>query len=437
MSISWKYRRIEQVGQGSCGVVFRAKRRISGRIVALKELAHGADEDQRRRLAREAEVLATLDHPSIVRLLGIEGSSERLALIMEYVDGATLAQLLRSGPLPLRAAVFVARSVLEALDYAHTHGVVHRDVSPRNVLVGRDGSVKLADFGIARLAGRTRTANPSAGTVPYMAPEQILGADVDGRADLFAAGALLFALVTGEPLFTGSTAHEMEARILSGRSDAANRLPPALSPIVARLVARERDARFATAADALAALPDVEAGRDELGALVAVRVPAPTRPHRWSRWWLTPVGAAAALIGWQQFDSRGAATSTPTTVPAVSSPTVGMGEIVAPIGPSSRLEFTRENDTDPAPVTDAPEKQRVEVAGLPSPQPRKAATRKRKRKRRAKPPPVAPAKTPAKVPAKRMEPARPDWSMSWAHREPWARTGRGERLDNPKKGEQQ
>lgn len=279
--MSWRYKVLECVGEGSGGKVYRARHRLSGRVVALKQMiVDGRDRERRaRRVRREVAALSILEHGNIVQLYGVECSGERTALAMEFVDGATVHELLSFGPLPIDVTLYIVRSVVEALCYAHARGLVHRDVSPSNVLVSWDGDVKLADFGIAKLVGSTRTAGRAAGTPGYLAPEQIRGSDVDGRADLFAVGALFYALIVGRSPFAGETSHEMESRILSAELDISSHVPGRLAPIIEKLLSRARDARYATGAEVLAALPVVERGREQMADSIAARVVRP-KPSR-------------------------------------------------------------------------------------------------------------------------------------------------------------
>lgn len=401
MTFWWRYRRLTCVGQGSGGAVYRARHRWTRKVVALKELALGVGESahRRRRLRREARALAALEHPGIVRLVGIEERGARMALAMEFVDGATLARLLEAGPLPLEAAVYVARCLLSALDYAHARGVVHRDASPRNVLLARDGAIKLADFGIARLVGSTRTAGVSAGTVPYMAPEQILGAEVDGRADLFAVGVLLYALITGEAPFAAVTVQEMEARILSGRMPLEGRVPSALAPAITGLLALERERRTATASEALAALPDDERGCEELTELLDARVPV-RAPGRRLMPWALAAGAVGLAVG--LYASQGASDTTMEPSRVEEQPAEQIMEIALPV----ELE----------PEVRADEPASMDIATVEEPVANAKKARRKPKKRRIRPEKV---EKPAVDAAVRNNDDRPDWVKTSARRPPW------------------
>ncbi len=186
------------LGRGGMGVVYLARQKSLNRLVALKILDPARARDARfaERFAHEAELLARLSHPHIVTIHDFGEAGGLFYLVMEYVDGVNLRDLLRAGRLDPARALAILPPVCDALQYAHDHGIVHRDIKPENLLLDRAGRVKIADFGIAALAG---TDGGRAGTPPYMAPEQDSdGAKVDHRADIFALGAVLYEMLTGE-----------------------------------------------------------------------------------------------------------------------------------------------------------------------------------------------------------------------------------------------
>ena len=187
-----------QLGRGGMGVVYLARQKSLNRMVAIKILDPARARDARfaERFAHEAELLARLSHPHIVTIHDFGQAGGLFYLVMEYVDGVNLRDLLRAGRLDPARALAILPPVCDALQYAHDHGIVHRDIKPENLLLDRAGRVKIADFGIAALAG---TDGGRAGTPPYMAPEQDSeGAKVDHRADIFALGAVLYEMLTGE-----------------------------------------------------------------------------------------------------------------------------------------------------------------------------------------------------------------------------------------------
>jgi serine/threonine protein kinase len=179
---------LECLGRGGMGVVYKARQKSLNRIVAIKILAPAGVEDPRfaSRFATEAELLAKLSHPNIVTIHDFGETGGLYYLVMEYIGGVNLRDLLREGKMPPEQALAIVPPVCEALQYAHERGIVHRDIKPENILLDRDGRVKIADFGIAALTG---AAADRSGTPAYMAPEQRAAASmVDHRADIYALG---------------------------------------------------------------------------------------------------------------------------------------------------------------------------------------------------------------------------------------------------------
>ena len=187
---------LECLGRGGMGIVYKARQKSLNRIVAIKILAPEREHDTRfaSRFAREAELLARLNHPHIVTIHDFGETGGWFYLVMEFIDGVNLRDLLREGRLDARQALAIVPPLCEALQYAHDKGIVHRDIKPENLLLDKEGRIKIADFGIAALLG---TAGENTGTPPYMAPEQAAGS-TDHRADLYALGVVLYEMLTGE-----------------------------------------------------------------------------------------------------------------------------------------------------------------------------------------------------------------------------------------------
>jgi serine/threonine-protein kinase len=221
----------------------------------------------------EARIASMMTHPNIVTTIDFDKDDDgALLLAMEFVDGTDLKKLAVKAhaagqPLPPGLIAFAAGEVLRALEYAHNLddpdggkplGIVHRDVSPHNVLVSRSGAVKLADFGIAKATAASTHSGSVKGKVAYMAPEQAAGQPLDGRADLFAVGVMLYELASGARPFEGSTDKEVLSRLLSGQvkpvRERAKDMPKDLAAVTMRLLAHDRNARFPSAAEALRAL---------------------------------------------------------------------------------------------------------------------------------------------------------------------------------------
>jgi len=238
------------------GEVYRARDVRLGRDVAVKILPSGVapDRDRLSRFEREAQVLASLNHPNVAAIHGVEDSTGISALVMEFVDGATLAERIARGPIPLDEALPIARQIAEALEAAHECGIVHRDLKPANIKVRPDGVVKVLDFGLAKALDRTpgettaATMSPTLsihatrvgillGTAAYMSPEQTRSNNVDRRADIWAFGAVLFEMLSGQRVFPGDDISDIVASILKTEPD-WHMLPSDTPPYLRRLIDR-------------------------------------------------------------------------------------------------------------------------------------------------------------------------------------------------------
>ena len=228
------YQIITKIGEGGMGEVYRARDTRLDRDVALKVLpeAFTADPDRLARFEREAKVLASLNHPNIGGIHGLEESDGIKALVLEYIDGPTLADRIAQGPIPVDEALPIARQIAEALEAAHQQGVIHRDLKPANIKVRADGTVKVLDFGLAKAfepeaGSASASVSPTIsltaaatrmgmviGTAAYMAPEQAIGKVVDKRADVWAFGAVLFEMLTGQKPFVGDDVSDTLALVL-------------------------------------------------------------------------------------------------------------------------------------------------------------------------------------------------------------------------------
>ena len=261
------YEILDEVGSGGMGAVYRARDTRLNRTVALKALRTdlGSRSDLRDRFKREAELIASLNHPSICTLYDVisEGGSDYL--VMEFIDGETLAARLAHGPLSVEQATRLAHEIAAALGRAHAHGIVHRDLKPANIIITRSGGrAKLLDFGVAKLWSPAaagfghQTAGLTAegvivGTPRYLAPEQIEGAAVDGRTDVFAFGAVLLEMLTGRPAFDGRSTASIIAAVLAHHpapaSSTRTGVSPALDRVVQKCLAKNPDERWQSADD--------------------------------------------------------------------------------------------------------------------------------------------------------------------------------------------
>jgi serine/threonine-protein kinase len=285
------------------GEVYRARDTRLNRDVAIKVLpaAVAGDSERLTRFTREAQVLASLNHPSIAAIYGMEESGETKALILEIVEGPTLADRIARGPVPLEEAIPIARQIAEALEAAHERGIVHRDLKPANIKVRPDGAVKVLDFGLAKALDPSAapdvdaTSSPTMtalatkvgivlGTAAYMAPEQAKGKPVDKRADIWAFGVVLYEMLTGRRLFSGETPSEVLAAVILKEPDLTG-LPGATPPAVRRLLARCLDK------DPMRRLRDIGEAR------VALLEP-PDEPARPQAGVLRPEGTTGSRPGW-------------------------------------------------------------------------------------------------------------------------------------------
>src|SRR2546421_10795684 len=205
-----KYRVKRELGRGGMGAVYLAEQPGLGREGAIKELLQAADPGALRRFLQEAQVMARTSHPNLVQVHDMELMGDINYLVLEFVRGRSLRGWMNQTPLPPPQVFAVMHGVLQALDYAHRHAIVHRDMKPENVLISDEGMVKVADFGIARLTddsgvgGTATKTGTTVGTPQYMSPEQVASSKVDGRSDLYSAGIMFYELVAGQPPFTAS-----------------------------------------------------------------------------------------------------------------------------------------------------------------------------------------------------------------------------------------
>jgi tetratricopeptide (TPR) repeat protein len=280
---SSKYRLLRPLGEGGMGSVYLARDTALNRDVALKFVAAEmlSDVSARKRLVREAQAAAALDHPAICAVYDIEFHPDGEAcIVMQFVEGETLAARLGRGSLSVREALTFVAELADALAAAHKRGIIHRDIKPQNVMVTPSGRPKLLDFGIATLADAAAAGSADAetapatgpivaGTPPYMSPEQLAQQPLDGRSDLFSLGCVLYECLTGRRAFQGRNAVEISGRVLHVDPPAPSAIRPELTPehdaLCRRLMAKDPADRFQSAEELLGALrmliPDTSQGR--------------------------------------------------------------------------------------------------------------------------------------------------------------------------------
>jgi Tol biopolymer transport system component len=330
------YEVTSQIGAGGMGEVYRARDTRLNRDVALKVLpeAFAADPERLARFTREAQTLAALNDPHIAHIHGLEESQGVRALAMELVDGPTLENRLSGGPLPLSEALTIARQLVKALEAAHEQGIVHRDLKPANIKVRGDGTVKVLDFGLAKVIGDEMRADRSdlstltvagtlvgvvLGTPRYMSPEQARGQAVDKRTDIWAFGCVLYEMLSGRPAFARDTVSDTIAAVLEREPDW--QLPAGAGPVrrlLRQCLEKDPKKRLRDIGDAMALV-------DDETQTVDTRPRSPTRER-----WLTLIAAGAsvalaALVAWTL--SRPAAKPAEATRFTVSPPD---GQLIAP-----------------------------------------------------------------------------------------------------------
>ena len=277
-SVVGPYEVLEEIGRGGLGIVYRARHVHLGRITALKVLhdVWTSNPEFVERFQEEGRMMALLEHPNILRVYDAGRSSDTFFLAMSYLDGQTLESLMRN-PIPVDYTLDVVRQVARALAFAHSRGVIHRDVKPANVMVGPGGEATLMDFGVARLMDSPETTMPGTrvGTPFYMAPEQITGSRVDHRVDLYALGVIFHQILSGRLPFPGPTTEEVfEGHVNHPPPPLPETCPEWMRSIVDKLLAKRAVDRFAGADALLAALESRSVG--DFRAPTPASTPQPT-----------------------------------------------------------------------------------------------------------------------------------------------------------------
>jgi len=346
-----------QIGAGAMGVVFRARDTRLLREVALKVLPeHFADDlDRLSRLQREAQLLASLNHPNIAHVYGLEQAGGAACIVMELVDGETLADRIERGAIPLDEAVAIAKQIAEALAAAHQQGIVHRDLKPANIKLTPNGTVKVLDFGLAKPVGTGSPGSSSSmlptvvngsgvgiitGTVAYMSPEQARGKQVDARTDIWAFGCVLYEMLVGRPVFDGETPTDIIAKVVTGHPD-LDALPAGTPASIRLLLSATLNKNLG---QRLQHIGDAALFLDQ-SALPAAAATTPSRPKT-SRW-LAVLGAAAIVV----------------LAAALGAVALYSRPSPRPAGPAMMLQVALPNYVDDATVS--PDAQRIAYIGEP------------------------------------------------------------------------
>jgi len=300
------YRIINRLGSGGMGEVYQVEHAVTGRMEAMKVLATDASNtsDQDQRFLREIQHQAGLDHPNIAAVHNAFRENGHLVMIMELIEGSSLRSLLERAPLPLAACIDYACQALAALDYAHAHGVVHRDISPANMIVTEDGTLKLTDFGLAKSQHNMRLTETGAllGSLYYTSPEQVKGSiSFDIRSDIYSLGAVLYEMTTGSKPFYSENPYTVMLAHVEQKPEPPSavrpELPRVLDEILLKALEKDPRERFQSAELFRFALEAAQAGRGGMTVIETQAVPAPVSIATRKRWPRVLKIAAVVLVG--------------------------------------------------------------------------------------------------------------------------------------------
>jgi serine/threonine-protein kinase len=386
------------VGAGGMGEVYRARDTRLGRDVAIKVLpeAFAGDADRMARFAREAQVLASLNYPGIAALYGLEETQGTRALVMELVEGETLAERLSRGVPPLEELLAIAKQIAEALEYAHERGVVHRDLKPANVKVRPDGAVKLLDFGLAKaLAEETVSPDLSdsptlsavatiggivLGTAAYMSPEQAKGKAADRRSDIWSFGVVLYEMLARKRAYAGGTAAETMANVMFQEPDwgaLPGATPPRLRELVRRCLVKDPRKRLQAIGEARVAIEECltdpslvapSGPRQAAPPDATAPGPVPGRPL----WWPFLMAASFLILGlgigerapWRRAQAPAATARLSVELGADASLTPGFGPVAILSPDGATLAFAAQKASGEAPVLHVRRLDQLQAAAL-------------------------------------------------------------------------
>jgi serine/threonine protein kinase len=305
-----RYEILQTLGQGGMGVVYLARQKKLDRLVAIKAISPylAQEPEVRERFAAEASVLARLSHPNIVTLYDYIEEPDALYLVMEYVEGKPLSEILKAGPLPLESIRKYFHQILDAFAYAHSKGIIHRDIKPSNIIITPEGQVKILDFGVAKILSSDHTQTRTGmrvGTLMYMSPEQVKGEkNLDARSDIYSLGVVLFEMLTGKPPYDPELGDfEISLRIvrepLFDFSHPPVTIPQKLLEVVLHATEKSPEHRILSCKEFEEAFERALAG-ETVSALPATEIlPAPpsaTQAPGWRRWGLAVVAVATLLL---------------------------------------------------------------------------------------------------------------------------------------------
>lgn len=282
------YEVLGRLGSGGMGTVYKVRSTLTQRVEAIKILLSSLDHqpDLADRFLREIRISAGLDYPNIACLRGAQRADNQLLMIMEYVEGSTLADIMHKGRIGLQTTLSYISQALAALDYAHARGVIHRDIKPSNIMVTPSGQLKLMDFGVAKLASDAKLTKTGllVGSLHYMSPEQIQGKDLDCRSDIYSLGVTLYEMITGVKPFNGDTEYQIMAAHLEGHPPAPRQLdhsvPADVNDLILTAIARDSQARFGSAKAMKAAVDSIAARGTPMTVTAPLTVPSAPLPPR-------------------------------------------------------------------------------------------------------------------------------------------------------------
>jgi len=269
------YEIIEELGRGGMGVVYLAQDLKLKREVAIKFLPRiiGADSDERKRFEIEAQAAAALNHPNIAHIYAIEESDDQMFIVMEYIEGKELKDLVGAycdAPIPINNVINYATQMAKGLDAAHKKGIVHRDIKSANIMITGDDHLKIMDFGLAKVRGGTLVTKSGTtfGTAAYMSPEQVRGNEVDHRSDIWSFGVVLYEMLTGKLPFSGDYEAAVAYSILNEEpspiSGSNPEIPATITKIIEKLLKKNSSERYQNTAEILSDLADINIGQSSL-----------------------------------------------------------------------------------------------------------------------------------------------------------------------------
>lgn len=264
-----QYKILEEIGSGGMSVVYRAEDTVLERIVALKVLSKKLKKDSKTslRFLREAQAVARLEHPNVCILYEIGDEKGQYFISMAYVDGQSLREKLKEGPLAIDETIDIALQIADALNAAHKKYIIHRDIKPANIMINTEGVVKILDFGLAKLIGKRQITRPGEflGTIVYISPEQAIGKTVDYRTDIWSLGAVMYRMLTGERPFKGRSVDKMFRALLKDTPERIRNLredvPESLEDCVHKMMEKGRQFRQRDMAEVIEDLKSVKTAR--------------------------------------------------------------------------------------------------------------------------------------------------------------------------------